>query len=105
MSCADGAAAVAHVNTQGTVLSQFAAPDSGYEFWDGTSMATPHVAAVAALVWSCHLGTLSNTQVRNGLNATAKDKGAAGRDTSFGYGIVQAKNFLDTYGWGSCTPK
>ena len=27
---------------------------SGYEAWDGTSMATPHVSAVAALVWSCN---------------------------------------------------
>ena len=105
LSCADGASALGRINTQGTVTSQFAAPDSGYESWDGTSMATPHVAAVAALVWSCHLGTVTNTQVRNGLTATAKDKGAAGHDTSFGYGIVQAKAFLDTYGWGSCSPK
>ena len=104
LSCADGAAALTHAGSTGEVASSFVAPGSGYESWDGTSMATPHVSAVAALVWSCNLGFTSQ-QVRNGLNLTAKDKGAAGRDTSFGYGIVQAKNFLDLYGWGDCSPK
>lgn len=104
LSCADGAAALTHAGSAGAVASAFLAPSSGYESWDGTSMATPHVSAVAALVWSCDLG-LTSQQVREGLNLSAKDKGAAGRDTSFGYGIVQAKNFLDIYGWGACSPK
>jgi subtilisin family serine protease len=104
LSCAAGAAALTHAGSTGEVASSFVAPDSGYESWDGTSMATPHVSAVAALVWSCNPG-LTSQQVRNGLNLTAKDKGPAGRDTSFGYGIVQAKNFLDAYGWGDCSPK
>jgi subtilisin family serine protease len=104
LSCADGAAALTHAGSAGTITSAFLAPDSGYESWDGTSMATPHVSAVAALVWSCHLGW-TNHEVREGLNQSAKDKGAAGRDGSFGYGIVQAKNFLDTFGWGACSAK
>jgi serine protease len=66
----------------------------GYEAWDGTSMATPHVAGVAALVWS-HYPTKTNVQVRNALNASAEDLGLAGRDTSFGYGLVRAKAALD----------
>jgi len=37
------------------------------------------------------------------LNATAKDKGAAGRDTVYGYGIVQAKAALLSLGVGTCT--
>lgn len=66
----------------------------GYEAWDGTSMATPHVAGVAALVWS-HYPTKTNVQVRNALNASAEDLGLVGRDTSFGYGLVRAKAALD----------
>lgn len=104
LSCADGAAALTHAGSAGEVASSFVAPGSGYESWNGTSMATPHVSAVAALVWSCNLG-MTSQQVRDGLNLTAKDKGPAGRDTSFGYGIVQAKNFLERFGWGDCAPK
>lgn len=84
-----------------------------YAFFDGTSMATPHVAGVAALVWS-HNATCSNAQVRDALGITAEDLGAAGRDTSFGYGLVQAKSASDYLtanncgdgggnGGGSCT--
>ncbi|HET7746168.1 MAG TPA: S8 family serine peptidase, partial [Vicinamibacteria bacterium] len=63
---------------------------SGYEAWNGTSMATPHVSAVAALVWSCDT-TKSAADVRAALTSTARDAGAAGRDTSYGWGIVQAR--------------
>ncbi|WDE13686.1 S8 family serine peptidase [Thalassomonas haliotis] len=66
----------------------------GYASWSGTSMATPHVSGVAALVWSHH-PSCTAAQMRNALNMTAKDKGASGRDTSYGYGIVQAKAAVD----------
>ena len=93
LSCADGAAAVTAANGSqtGSVSSAFLAPNSGYEAWDGTSMATPHVSAVAALIWSCD-PTKSNGAVRAALTSTARDKGAAGRDSSYGHGIVQAKD-------------
>jgi subtilisin family serine protease len=61
-----------------------------YAYYDGTSMATPHVAGVAALVWSLNTGR-SNADLRSALQSTVKDLGAAGRDTSFGFGLVQAK--------------
>ena len=60
-----------------------------YSYYDGTSMATPHVAGVAALVWSQDTAC-SNDQIRNALTSTAADLGAAGRDTAYGYGLVQA---------------
>lgn len=104
MSCADGAAALTHLSSTGTVVSTFAFASSGYESWDGTSMATPHVSAVAALIWSCD-PFKSNKQIRDAMNATAKDKGSAGRDNSYGYGIVQAKDALLSLGAGSCTVK
>lgn len=66
----------------------------GYANYDGTSMATPHVAGVAALVWSAN-PAWTNKQIRNALGATAEDLGTAGRDTSYGYGLVRAKAALD----------
>jgi subtilisin family serine protease len=63
---------------------------SSYEYYDGTSMATPHVSAVAALVWS-YYPTCSGNQIRAALTASAKDLGPVGRDTKYGYGLVQAK--------------
>src|SRR5262245_1959131 len=61
----------------------------GYVVYSGTSMASPHVAGVAALV----LGTgapLTNAQVRAILSSTAQDLGAAGRDSLYGFGLVNA---------------
>jgi subtilisin family serine protease len=72
-----------------SVTSNLPVTGSGYEAWDGTSMATPHVSGVAALVWSC-LPEATNAQVRNALTSTALDLGAAGRDDYYGYGLVQA---------------
>ena len=68
--------------------------DGGYKSISGTSMATPHVSGVAALVWS-HYPQCSNVQIRNALNKTAVDKGSAGRDVNFGFGIINAKAAYD----------
>lgn len=74
---------------QATVTSSYVYPGNGYEAWDGTSMATPHVSGVAALVWSA-APTKTNVQIREALAATAQDLGAAGRDNAYGWGLVQA---------------
>lgn len=68
--------------------------DGGYRSISGTSMATPHVSGVAALVWS-HYPQCSSSQIRNALNKTATDKGTTGRDVNFGFGIVNAKAAYD----------
>ena len=94
VSCAEGSAALARAGLAGTAVSQVSAPDSGYEAWDGTSMATPHVSGVAALIWGCY-PQATNQRIRDAMTATAKDKGAPGRDSSYGYGIVQAKAAMD----------
>ncbi|MEW6308623.1 MAG: S8 family peptidase [Bacillota bacterium] len=60
-----------------------------YKALSGTSMACPHVAGVAALVWRAH-PTLTNQQVRDKMNATAIDLGVVGRDTWYGFGLVYA---------------
>lgn len=93
LNCADGAEAVNAAGSSGTVASSFKALSSGYESWDGTSMATPHVSAIAALIWSCH-PSKTNQQIRSALTGTAADRGVAGRDTAFGFGIIQAKAAL-----------
>jgi subtilisin family serine protease len=78
---ARGAAVDAVVDVRGT----------DYARMSGTSMATPHVAGVAALVWSRHPG-LTAAQVRSLLERSAKDLGAAGRDARHGHGLVQARD-------------
>ncbi len=95
ISMEDGQALVASsLGQTGTVNTVSVAPGTGYEAWDGTSMATPHVSAVAALIWS-QKPTATNVDVRNALTSTAEDLGAAGRDVNFGFGLVRAKNALD----------
>ena len=57
---------------------------------DGTSMATPHVAAAAALLFS--QGFTEPASVRAALEQTAERLGGApagGRNDTFGYGLVQ----------------
>jgi thermitase len=60
---------------------------SGYAAFSGTSMATPHVSAVAALVWGKN-PAFTAAQVRSKLDASVDDLGPAGRDASFGFGRV-----------------
>jgi subtilisin family serine protease len=55
----------------------------------GTSMATPHVAGVAALVWSA-APEASAVAVKNAMEQTAGDLGATGRDTVYGFGLIDA---------------
>ncbi len=76
------------------IYSELFFPSSSYEAWSGTSMATPHVSAVAALIWSAR-PTATNVEIRQILAATALDLGDPGRDPVYGFGLVQAKNALD----------
>ncbi|MBU1671359.1 MAG: S8 family serine peptidase [Actinobacteria bacterium] len=67
-------------------------PSSGFNYqgWQGTSMATPHVSATAALYIS-NSGIINNPDaVRSRLQTTAHDLGGAGWDQYFGYGLVDA---------------
>ncbi len=59
-----------------------------FSAWSGTSMATPHVAAVAALVKS--VGIKDPVVVREILHQSARDLGDAGHDEYFGHGILDA---------------
>jgi serine protease len=76
-------------------------PVNTYRSISGTSMATPHVAGAAALVWS-FFPQCTNQQIRNALNVTAKDKGSAGRDDLYGNGIVKARDAYDYIATNGC---
>ncbi|GLQ30027.1 S8 family serine peptidase [Litoribrevibacter albus] len=61
----------------------------GYWFYQGTSMASPHVAGVAALLVASGVATTPD-DVRAALTSTAKDLGEAGYDDQYGHGLIQA---------------
>jgi subtilisin family serine protease len=74
---------------------------TNYAYFNGTSMATPHVSAVAALVWS-YFPNCSASQIRSTLDKSAQDLGAPGRDPYYGYGLVQAKAAYDRIRTAGC---
>merc|ERR1712228_425532 len=76
-------------------------PNDKYASWSGTSMATPHVAGVAGLLWM-YFPECKNYQIRNVLAATAEDLGDGGCDTKYGHGLVQAKKAYELLSQGNC---
>jgi subtilisin family serine protease len=61
-----------------------------YAYYSGTSMACPHVAGVAALIFSAAHYNITPSEVSNILFNSAQDLGSPGRNDTFGYGLVDA---------------
>jgi subtilisin family serine protease len=85
ISDTDGAALAEAAPTSVTLVNA----ETRWDFFDGTSMATPHVAGVAVLLLDKN-PTLTGSQVRSILEEEALDLGAPGWDTTFGWGLVDA---------------
>lgn len=69
--------------------------NNDYAYISGTSMATPHVSGVAALIWSI-FPELTRDQIRSLLRETADDLGASGLDIYYGYGRINARRAVQT---------
>jgi len=83
------------------VLIESSLPGNNYAKWSGTSMATPHVAGVAGLLWM-HFPECENYQIRNVLLATTEALGSNGCDDYYGFGVVRAKAAYELLSKGNC---
>jgi subtilisin family serine protease len=86
MSMEDGEELAAQNNKH--IAVKFGLTDD-FEELQGTSMSTPHVSGVAALLWSM-VPNATASQIRDALLDSAHDVGDSGRDTVYGYGLVDA---------------
>ncbi len=77
---------------------------NGYITYSGTSMATPFMAGVIALMLDANY-SLSDSQVKNIIysSSNVKDFGPAGKDIDFGYGINLSYNVIKAAGGYSGT--
>jgi uncharacterized repeat protein (TIGR01451 family) len=80
-----------------------ASAGSTYGFMSGTSMAAPHAAGVAALLFSIN-PSLSVAEVKQAILNTATDMGDPGVDPLYGSGLIDARAALDSVPSGSYTP-
>jgi len=64
-------------------------PGNKYQSFSGTSMATPHVSGVAALIWG-HAPSQTAKDIRNALENSAEDLGTTEKDDFYGMGLLRA---------------
>jgi serine protease len=80
-------------------------PAYGYRFYQGTSMAAPHVAGVFALMKSVSPTlTPDNIDALLAAGRLTVDLGTPGRDNSFGHGLIDALKAVQAAQSGGTTP-
>jgi thermitase len=79
-----------HIGAPG--VNVYSSTGGAYDSWSGTSMATPHVSGVAALVWS-HEPQLTSAELKQRILLTARPLPGLKNKTSTG-GMVNAYNAL-----------
>ena len=72
-----------------------AAPGGGYKTMSGTSMATPHTAGLAALVYQANPGITIEAATKL-IIAGAQDLGTPGNDNDYGWGRIDAAKTVKT---------
>src|SRR5690606_19910364 len=82
----------------------------GYDFYQGTSMAAPQVAAVAAMMQALRLDNLqppltpAEFDAFLAAGALTRELGTPGRDDQYGFGLIDAEKALAATGFVSATP-
>lgn len=81
----------------------------GYDFYQGSSMAAPQVAAVAAMMQALLIANLqlpltpAQFDARLAAGALTRDLGPAGRDDEYGFGLIDAEKALADTNWATAT--
>jgi len=86
------------ISAPGVAINSTVPGGSYSDDYSGTSMASPHVAGVVALMMS------NGGYSRETLQSTADDLGATGRDSLYGYGLVNAVEAVTGGGGGDDSP-
>lgn len=83
-------------------------PNENYARLDGTSMATPHISGVAALLLQKN-PKLSPAEIKRMMETTATDINKKGKDTETGYGVVNVTELfsssIECYSDSDCAPE
>jgi serine protease len=91
VSIEDGASLKAKAGSSVSMTFDSTGSTDTYQLLNGTSMACPHAVGTAALVWAVSPNSTAGN-VATALEQTAKDLGDPGKDTTYGYGLVNAYN-------------
>ena len=79
------------VNVYGTVWENLS---DGYNSLTGTSMASPHAAAAAAMIKLAH-GSYGPAEIEHVLQQSVIDLGESGKDNYFGHGMIDLNSLLE----------
>ena len=87
--CAPGGAGTVTDKYSQAIVSTYNNPANSYAYMCGTSMATPHISGLVALLYSQN-PAITHAQARDRLRQFTIDKGAPGFDNDYGYGMPDA---------------